>query len=147
MTYRARYFTLLEPAAVLDLVIADETNPRALAFQLAALDEHVRHLPRERPGAIPSAEGRQAAQVLAVIRRADMGRLAWTAEAGTLPSAGPGAPGSDAGRGRPHLERLLAALIGDLFTLSDAVSDSYFKHAAAAVPGHGLAASQNAATA
>ncbi len=36
ITYRARYLTTLQPAPVLDLVLADETNPRALAFQLAA---------------------------------------------------------------------------------------------------------------
>ncbi len=36
ITYRARYLTTLQPAPVLDLVLADETNPRALGFQLAA---------------------------------------------------------------------------------------------------------------
>lgn len=36
ITYRARYLTTLQPAPVLDLVLADQTNPRALAFQLAA---------------------------------------------------------------------------------------------------------------
>ncbi len=37
ITYRSRYLTLIQPAPVLDLVLADETNPRSLAFQLAAI--------------------------------------------------------------------------------------------------------------
>ncbi len=37
ITYRSRYLALLQPAPVLDLVLADEANPRALAFQLAAI--------------------------------------------------------------------------------------------------------------
>ena len=35
ITYRNRYLTVLQPAPVLDLVLADPSNPRALAFQLA----------------------------------------------------------------------------------------------------------------
>ena len=34
MTFRSRYYTGLRPDAVLDLVISDESNPRAIAFQL-----------------------------------------------------------------------------------------------------------------
>jgi uncharacterized alpha-E superfamily protein len=34
LTYRSRYLTVLQPAPVLDLVIADEGNPRGLMFQL-----------------------------------------------------------------------------------------------------------------
>ena len=37
ITYGTRYRTVLQPAPVLDLVLADRSNPRALAFQLAAL--------------------------------------------------------------------------------------------------------------
>ncbi|WP_284944771.1 circularly permuted type 2 ATP-grasp protein [Acidisoma cladoniae] len=37
ITYRSRYFTTVQPAPVLDLVVADESNPRALAFQLTTL--------------------------------------------------------------------------------------------------------------
>ena len=36
ITYRSRYLTVLQPGPVLDLVLADEGNPRGLAFQLAA---------------------------------------------------------------------------------------------------------------
>ncbi len=37
ITYRTRYLTVLQPAPVLDLVLADDGNPRGLAFQLAAI--------------------------------------------------------------------------------------------------------------
>lgn len=37
ITYRGRYLTVVQPAPVLDLVLADEGNPRSLAYQLAAL--------------------------------------------------------------------------------------------------------------
>ena len=33
MTYRSRYFTILQPAPVLDLLMNEEMNPRSLAFQ------------------------------------------------------------------------------------------------------------------
>jgi len=34
LTYRARYLSVVQPAPVIDLVVADESNPRALAYQL-----------------------------------------------------------------------------------------------------------------
>jgi uncharacterized circularly permuted ATP-grasp superfamily protein/uncharacterized alpha-E superfamily protein len=37
ITYRSRYFTTLQAGPVLDLVIADDGNPRAVAFQLMTL--------------------------------------------------------------------------------------------------------------
>lgn len=46
MTYRARYLAEPFTAPVLDLLLLDETNPRALAFQLSALQDHLSHLPQ-----------------------------------------------------------------------------------------------------
>jgi uncharacterized circularly permuted ATP-grasp superfamily protein/uncharacterized alpha-E superfamily protein len=37
ITYRGRYQTVIQPAPVLDLVLADHGNPRGLAFQLATM--------------------------------------------------------------------------------------------------------------
>jgi uncharacterized circularly permuted ATP-grasp superfamily protein/uncharacterized alpha-E superfamily protein len=37
ITYRSRYLTVLQPAPVLDLVLADTSNPRGLAFQLLGI--------------------------------------------------------------------------------------------------------------
>jgi uncharacterized circularly permuted ATP-grasp superfamily protein/uncharacterized alpha-E superfamily protein len=36
LTYRSRYLTAVQPATVIDLVVADEGNPRGLRFQLVA---------------------------------------------------------------------------------------------------------------
>jgi uncharacterized alpha-E superfamily protein len=38
LTYRSRYLGVLQPAPALDLVLADEGNPRGLAFQLADIE-------------------------------------------------------------------------------------------------------------
>jgi uncharacterized alpha-E superfamily protein len=46
ITYRARYLAALQAGPVLDLVLADDTNPRSLAFQLLRLDENLAALPR-----------------------------------------------------------------------------------------------------
>ena len=40
ITYRSRYFTVLQAAPVLDLLMNDDANPRSLAFQLQDLFEH-----------------------------------------------------------------------------------------------------------
>jgi uncharacterized alpha-E superfamily protein len=37
ITYRSRYLTVLQPAPALDLMLADDGNPRGLVFQLAAM--------------------------------------------------------------------------------------------------------------
>jgi uncharacterized circularly permuted ATP-grasp superfamily protein/uncharacterized alpha-E superfamily protein len=37
ITYRSRYLSVLQPAPALDLLLADEGNPRGLAFQLTAI--------------------------------------------------------------------------------------------------------------
>jgi uncharacterized circularly permuted ATP-grasp superfamily protein/uncharacterized alpha-E superfamily protein len=37
ITYRTRYLAVLQPAPALDLLLADDGNPRGLAFQLAAM--------------------------------------------------------------------------------------------------------------
>jgi len=46
MTYRTRYYTTLHPVAVLDVLMADGTNPRSLDFQLEHLAELYAKLPR-----------------------------------------------------------------------------------------------------
>ncbi len=46
MTYRTRYYTTLQPLAVLDVLMADDSNPRSLDFQLSHLVELYEKLPR-----------------------------------------------------------------------------------------------------
>lgn len=45
MTYRARYYTTMHPLAVLDVLMADDCNPRSLDFQLEHLAELYEKLP------------------------------------------------------------------------------------------------------
>jgi uncharacterized circularly permuted ATP-grasp superfamily protein/uncharacterized alpha-E superfamily protein len=51
ITYRTRYLNVVQPAPVLDLVLADQGNPRGLAFQLVAIHSLLEELteggPRE----------------------------------------------------------------------------------------------------
>ncbi|WP_428483422.1 circularly permuted type 2 ATP-grasp protein [Rhodopila sp.] len=44
ITYRGRYLAVLQPAPALDLILADEGNPRGLAFQLATLRDLLREI-------------------------------------------------------------------------------------------------------
>ena len=53
MTYRARYQAAPQLAAVLDLLLCDETNPRSAVYQIATLDEHIAHLPSGERGGHP----------------------------------------------------------------------------------------------
>ena len=50
ITYRSRYLSTLQAGPVLDLILADESNPRALGFQLAAIRDILAELARA-PGA------------------------------------------------------------------------------------------------
>ena len=46
MTYRSRYFNVFQLVPFIDLLMLDEHNPRSCAFQLAAIESHLRELPR-----------------------------------------------------------------------------------------------------
>ena len=45
ITYRARYLTVLQEPAAIDLLISDDTNPRSLRFQVERIVENVAGLP------------------------------------------------------------------------------------------------------
>jgi uncharacterized circularly permuted ATP-grasp superfamily protein/uncharacterized alpha-E superfamily protein len=47
ITYRTRYLAMLQPAPALDLILADEGNPRGLAFQLVASRDLLREIVEE----------------------------------------------------------------------------------------------------
>lgn len=48
ITYRNRYLSLLQPRAVLDLLLNDDTNPKSALYQVRALQEHVSRFPERR---------------------------------------------------------------------------------------------------
>jgi uncharacterized alpha-E superfamily protein len=118
ITYRRRYLASLQVAAVVDLLLMDETNPRAIAFQLVALGDHLAQLPREssrgeRGAGQRSAEDRLVLASLSRLRLADVVTLCAT----------------DAHERRPALEALLLELARALPALSDALNGSYLNHA------------------
>ena len=71
--YRSRYMMTPQPAAVVDLLILDESNPRALAYQLVALERVLSEMPSEIP--YRKAEHRRALGLLTEIRLLDAAQL------------------------------------------------------------------------
>jgi uncharacterized circularly permuted ATP-grasp superfamily protein/uncharacterized alpha-E superfamily protein len=108
MTYRRRYRATLQVAPVVDLLVADEGNPRSILFQLAALAEHVAALPRDPMLARRSPEERIAFEALSAFRRLDVDAVC--------------AAGGDT---RPALRDLCSGLVANMQRLSDALSGSY----------------------
>lgn len=45
MTYRSRYLAMVQPAATIDLLVTDESNPRSLRFQLQDIEKVLVDLP------------------------------------------------------------------------------------------------------
>jgi uncharacterized circularly permuted ATP-grasp superfamily protein/uncharacterized alpha-E superfamily protein len=112
MTYRYRYLDHLQPAPVIDLLLLDESNPRAVAFQLARMEEAAAALPR-------FTETQQRLRDLRLVRRL-LARLG-SCEAEEL------AQTDEAGR-RPRLEALLQELDDALPQFSTILDESYFRH-------------------
>jgi uncharacterized circularly permuted ATP-grasp superfamily protein/uncharacterized alpha-E superfamily protein len=56
ITYRTRYLAVLQPAPVLDLILADEGNPRGLAFQLLAARDLLREIAEDGDSLLRSME-------------------------------------------------------------------------------------------
>jgi uncharacterized circularly permuted ATP-grasp superfamily protein/uncharacterized alpha-E superfamily protein len=116
MTYRSRYFTTLQPVAVLDVLMADETNPRSLDFQLGHLADLYQKLPRHVP------EDLQAMQhAVALLRSFPLQQIAYP-----LPGAPERKGDSD---DRARLDRTLRELSALLPTWSNNLSNNYFSHA------------------
>lgn len=68
MTYRSRYLDNLQPNAVFDLAITDETNPNSIGFQVAALSEHVDLLPLEAQSPLRTEEKRLIMSAVHTVR-------------------------------------------------------------------------------
>ena len=110
ITYRSRYRMAPVLPLVLDLLLVDESNPRSIAFQLAALSRHIDTLPQSGEGGGRIDEQRMALSLLTRVR---------VAQAQELAKAGPD------GR-RAELEALLDEQVAMLPHLSDAIGRRYF---------------------
>jgi uncharacterized circularly permuted ATP-grasp superfamily protein/uncharacterized alpha-E superfamily protein len=111
MTYHRRYQSSLRAGAVLDLLVADETNPRSLASQLVTLVEDVNNLPRPGGRAGLAPEQRFALAAIDSVRMADPDQLV---------------PVEDGER--PALRQHLDHVAGWLPILSDTITQQYLSH-------------------
>ena len=113
ITFRRRYRAGTRIGALLDLVLQDEANPRALAYQLAALERLIAGMPKG-----DQALGRTPSEKL-ILKSLTRVRLA---ELDALVQPDP------ATRRRITLEGVLKALEADLAAISNALTAQYFRH-------------------
>lgn len=111
ITYRSRYLTTLQADLAIDLLLVDDANPRAVAFQLKRLLRHVENLPKDPGRGRRSQETKLATAALAGIELAELDELARTDQ-----------------RRRPGLERLLDKVSRELSDLADNLSRDYLTH-------------------
>jgi len=110
ITYRSRYRLAPMLPLVLDLLLIDESNPRSVAFQLAALASHIDLLPQSNAGRGRREEQRMALSLLGEVRVVDIASLHQAGTGGT----------------RAGLRKLLDQQVATLPELSDAIGRRYF---------------------
>ena len=118
MTYRARYYTTMQPVAVLDVLMADPANPRSLDFQVSHLADLYGKLPQHVPEDLRAMQ-----DGLRLLRSFDLRHLDY-------PQSG----GTDSGHVPGELLRLQHCFkeLENLFPAwSNNLSGKYFSHARA----------------
>ena len=113
ITYRSRYLTVLQCVPVLDLLLTDDSNPRAVVYQLVRLADHVERLPRDRNMPSLSPAQRRVMAMLTRLRLAEVEVLCRIGRNGR----------------RGNLETALAELQADFLGLSDTITHHYLSHA------------------
>ncbi|MBE2282221.1 MAG: circularly permuted type 2 ATP-grasp protein [Prosthecobacter sp.] len=113
ITYRNRYSLLPQLAAVYDLLMLDELNPRGLRFQFQRIEGHFRHLPREQNSALLTPAMRVLIENSTRLQLCDPTELA-RVEPGQWSAS--------------QVAKLLQQLIDAMPALSDAMSAGYFAH-------------------
>jgi uncharacterized alpha-E superfamily protein len=113
-TYRSRYLASIRTRYVLELLLTDETNPRSLAFQFAALLEAIRSLPGLGADDPPPVEHVLAKRLQALVREARIDDI----------------KRRDANGKRLALEAYLQTLKHAVTDLSDALTARYLNHSA-----------------
>src|SRR5262249_48347155 len=112
ITYRSRYPTTLQADLVLQLLIADESNPRSVGFQLATLLHQINRLQEKEDGSENSIERHLALSSVNAVRSSRMADLSHR----------------DAGGEFVALEELVGQLKMTLWDLSDALTSRYFSN-------------------
>jgi uncharacterized alpha-E superfamily protein len=105
--------THLETHAVADLLLADETNPRSVAFQLALIDQHLAALPRDLSHPDRNFDQRLLLKLRTSIQLADFVELCSVAP----------------GREREEFHALLSGVMEQIGQISEAIAQLYFSHA------------------
>ena len=113
-TYRSRYLASIRTRYVLELLLIDDSNPRSLAFQFAALLEAVRSLPGLGPDDPPAVEHVLAKRLQVLVREARIDDI----------------KRRDANGKRLALEAYLQTLKNAVTDLSDALTARYLNHSA-----------------
>jgi uncharacterized circularly permuted ATP-grasp superfamily protein/uncharacterized alpha-E superfamily protein len=108
ITYRTRYLTVLRTELVLDLLLVDESNPRSIGFQFAALLDHLQKLPEHDHTACHLEQG-LVSSALTAVRTSPLAELSLRDEDGRLGA----------------LAALLQQLKGSMYELSDALAAHY----------------------
>jgi uncharacterized alpha-E superfamily protein len=112
MTYRFRYFSRMQLAPVLDLLLCDDTNPRSVLYQVIQCFNHVNQLPRDIHGPNVRPEQTLVASVSTLLKSTNSQEIAAAYYAGDP---------------KP-LKSLLQCIEDTLPKLSDAISHRYFFH-------------------
>jgi uncharacterized alpha-E superfamily protein len=120
MTYRSRYFNAFQLVPFIDLLMQDEQNPRSCAFQLAAIESHLRELPR-----------------ITLAQRSDMPRTIVQEMRAALANANPVQLSFVEDGIRPGVIALVDSITNSCAALSDAIADAYFQHASRSRTGSG----------
>ncbi len=113
ITYRRRYQAGTRVGAMLDLVLQDEANPRALAYQIARLSLLVDEMPGDSLSTRRTPAQRILMRAITELRLAELDLLARA---------------SEGGRRREALDGLLASVETSISALSDAITAQYFRH-------------------
>ena len=112
MTYRSRYLGVMQIVPFVDLLLLDEANPRSAAFQLAAIENNLRELPRITLAQRSGMPGLIAAETRGLTATADPAELTKLEDGKRL-----------------ALGALTETIRADIGILSDALADAYFQHA------------------
>jgi uncharacterized circularly permuted ATP-grasp superfamily protein/uncharacterized alpha-E superfamily protein len=120
LTYRSRYNLLPNIAAVYDLVLLDDTNPRSLFFQINQLAQHFEKLPRE--AETVTLQQKILRECSSRLRLLDPRELAAHTENWASGDVG----------------LLLTEMLRNLPRLSDAIAVSYFAHSEISRTGGGF---------
>jgi uncharacterized alpha-E superfamily protein len=114
VTYRTRYYATLQPLAVLDILMADGTNPRSLDFQLGHLADLYAKLPRHLPADLQAMQ-----DAVSSLRRIDLQGMTHRRNE----------PRSYPVDGYEEVDPFLARLENLLPSWSNNLSSHYFSHA------------------